>query len=291
VKKHFAALGATGEEAVFVHVDRAPANALLAAQRAINEHKPTLVIIDPLLKFARVRDANDYAKVNEALEPILTLARASRAHVLLVYHAGKSDKSDPVDSAVGSTAFAAAADTVLYLKRSQRYRTLQTVQRYGAADLPETVLDFDSERRAVLLGVEKSEADAKRTADAILEHMAAIDGHTTEAEIGEAVEGKTKDKRTALRQLVEAGKLRREGNGKKGDPYRYGLSEKCLFPCSQHIPGTRKQESEKTGYPAENTSEMLVPANLGKSCESSESREQESRPGLLPGIAPFSYPD
>jgi hypothetical protein len=180
-------------------------------------------------------------------------------------------------------------DTLLVLKRTERYRTLLTVQRYGA-DLPETVLDFDSERRAVLLGVEKSEADTKRTANAILEHMAAIDGHITEAEIGDAVDGKTADKRTALRQLVEAEKLRRDGTGKKGDPYVYSLP-KCLFPCSPHIPGTRKQESEKTSYPAENTSEMLVPANLGKSGESSESREQESRPGLLPGTAPFSYPD
>lgn len=40
VKKHFAVLGATGEEAIFIHADRAPVNALLAAQRAIKEHKP-----------------------------------------------------------------------------------------------------------------------------------------------------------------------------------------------------------------------------------------------------------
>jgi hypothetical protein len=289
VRKHFQALGAT-DKAIFIHADRAPVNALMAAQRAIKQHNPALVIIDPLLKFARVKDTNDYAQVTAALEPLLALARESGAHVLLVYHATKSDKADPIDAANGSTAFGAGVDTLLVLKRTERYRTLLTVQRYGA-DLPQTVLDFDSERRAVLLGVEKSEADTKRTADAILEHMAAIDGHITEAEIGEAVEGKTTDKRTALRQLVEAGTLRKEGNGKKGDPYRYCASEKCSFPCSQHIPGTRKQESERTGYPAENTSEMLVPANLGKSGESSESREQESRPDLLPGIAPFSYPD
>ena len=93
--------------------------------------------------------------------------------------------------------------------------------------------------------------------------MAAIDGHITEAEIGEAVEGKTTDKRTALRQLVEAGKLRREGSGKKGDPYRYSLSEKCLFPCSPHIPGTRKQESEKTGYPLKIRVKCLFPRIWG----------------------------
>jgi RecA-family ATPase len=150
VRKHFQALGANGREPLFVHVDCAPVNALLAAKRAIEQHRPVLVIIDPLLKFARVSDANDYAQVNAALEPLLDLARKSGAHVVLVYHTGKGEKSDAVDSACGTTALGAAVDTILVLKRTERYRTLQTVQRYGM-DLAETVLDFDSDRRTVLL--------------------------------------------------------------------------------------------------------------------------------------------
>jgi hypothetical protein len=290
VKKHFQALEASGNEPILVHVDRAPANAVLAAQRAIEQYNPTLVIVDPLLKFARVKDANDYAQVTYALEPVLELARKSGAHVLLVHHAGKADKSDPVDSGVGSIGFGGGADTVLYMKRTERYRTLQTVQRYGT-DLPEAVLEFDAERGAVLLGAERSKADADQVATTIVAHMRAIGGNPTQPEIEQAVEGSTKAKRDALRVLVTEGKLLRKGGGKKGDPYRYSLSGEFLFSCSEHIPGTRKQESEKTGYPAENTSEMLVPAYLEKSGESSESRDQESKPDLLPGIAPFSYPD
>ena len=76
VRKHFQALGAT-DEAILIHADRAPVNALIAAQRAIKQHNPALVIIDPLLKFARMKDTNDYAQVTAALEPLLALARES----------------------------------------------------------------------------------------------------------------------------------------------------------------------------------------------------------------------
>jgi hypothetical protein len=264
VRKHFQALGVNGNESLFVHADRAPANALLAASRAIEEHHPTLVIIDPLLKFARVKDANDYAQVNGALEPLLDLARKSGAHVVLVYHAGKGEKSDAVDAACGTTAFAAAVDTVLVLKRTERYRTLQTVQRYGA-DLPETVLDFDSGRRAVLLGAEKSAADSQRITEGILDYLRGASAPAKEAEINEAVEGSTKLQRAALRELVEAGKVLREGSGRKGDPYLYSAAEKCSFSCSQDIPGTRKQESKNGAYPPENKADDSCPRDSAKS--------------------------
>jgi hypothetical protein len=276
VRKHFKALGVTGDEPLFVHIERAPANALLAAHRAIEQHDPALVIIDTLLKFVRVRDANDYAQVTAALEPILDLARKSGAHLLLVHHAGKSDKPDPVDSAVGSTGFGAGVDTVLVLKRTDRYRTLQSVQRYGE-DLPETVLDFDTERKAVLLGPEKSAADVARAGEGILEYLKAIGSQTTEAEIAEAVECRTKAQKRALRELCEAGKVLRAGAGKKGDPFVYSLAPGFSFPGSHYIPGTREPETENPVHPAE--TKTGKPASDAREPESDfgESREPESR--------------
>lgn len=166
-------------------------------------------------------------------------------------------------------------DTVLLLKRTDRYRTLQTVQRYGE-DLPETVLDWDPERKAVLLGPEKSAADVARVAGSILGHLKTVSGQATEAEIAEAVEGKIKAQRQALRELCEAGKVLRAGAGKKGGPYLYSLAPGFSFACSQHIPGTRKQESENPGYPAE--TKTGKPASEVREQESDfrESREQES---------------
>ena len=81
-------------------------------------------------------------------------------------------------------------DAALILKRTDRYRTLQSSQRYGA-DWPETVLEFDSERRALSLGAEKSEAEAKRIGQAILDYLRGSEEPRTREEIEAHVEGKT----------------------------------------------------------------------------------------------------
>jgi hypothetical protein len=273
VKSHFEALGARGDEPIHIHAGRAPDGAVAAARDSVTEHKPVLVIVDPLLKFTRVRDASDYAEVTAKLEPLMVLARESGAHLLLVYHAGKSARSDPVDAALGSTAFAAAVDTLLVMKRTERYRTLQTVQRYGE-DLPETVLDFDTERRAVSLGAEKCKAEEKRIAGAILECLA-CGNERTEPEIGEAIEGKTTLKRSALRALVSTGKIARTGGGKCNDPYRYRLAADVSFSCSPHIAGTGEQETKNAGYPAETQTHILVPDVPAENAENRECREQD----------------
>jgi RecA-family ATPase len=53
-----------------------------------------LIIIDPLFRFVRVEDGNDYATMTAALEPLLVLARETGACVLLVHHLGKGDRND-----------------------------------------------------------------------------------------------------------------------------------------------------------------------------------------------------
>ncbi len=275
VKKHFEALGATGEEEILIHAEHAPAGALAAAREAIRQHKPVLVIVDPLLKFARVKDANDYAQVTAALEPLLVMARGSGAHLLLVYHAGKGEKADSVDAALGSTAFAGAVDTLLVLKRSERYRTLQTVQRYGQ-DLPETLLEFDAERRAVGIGAEKSEAEVIRIGEAILEYLAGCASEPTEPEICEGVEGKAAVKRAALRELVSGGRVTRTGGGKRGDPFRYRPTEGFSFACSPHMSGTREQETKKWDNLVETEEHILVPAISQGNGERAGSRERET---------------
>ena len=68
--------------------------------------------------------------------------------ILLVYHLGKGERADAPDAILGSTAFFAAVDTALIMKRSDLYRTLHSRQRYGA-DLPETILDFEPVSRKV----------------------------------------------------------------------------------------------------------------------------------------------
>jgi hypothetical protein len=244
VKRHFRDLGATGDEPILLFSDRVPAHAfqqvcLIAAQR-----RPALIIVDPLFYLARINDGNDYAEVSRALAPFLTLARETGAHVLCVHHAGKIEREGG-DSIIGSTALFAAVDTALILKRTDRYRTISSRQRYGV-DLPEMVLDFDPQTRTVALGVSKEQNEEARVAEAILECLALQEsteqGRTlTQPELDEAVEGRTLYKRKALKALLDSGKIERTGKGGKGDPFRYSLKNPCFLVPNIY----REQENNK----------------------------------------------
>jgi hypothetical protein len=196
-----------------------------------------------------VKDANDYAQVSAALEPLVSIARQHSTHLLLVYHLGKGERADASDAILGSTAFFAAVDTALVMKRSELYRTIQSRQRYGT-ELSETILEFEPVSRKVWLGAEKSEVDARRVPQAILNHLEDCGEPKTEREINEAVRGRNDAKRKELRTLVEQGAVTRSGSGTKGDPYKYA---KCSDFCPQHIPGTRVQESGKVAGGRMNT--------------------------------------
>ena len=109
VQAHFRNMGAT-DEPIFTHFGRAPEDALVELQGAIREHAPVLAIIDPLFKFVRLRDGNDYAEVSREMEPLLNLARASGCHILCVHHSGKMERGGG-DGILGSTAPAGGPDS------------------------------------------------------------------------------------------------------------------------------------------------------------------------------------
>jgi hypothetical protein len=260
VRRHFVELGASGDEPIHIHCAAAPKDAMPELCKVVAELKPALVVIDPLFKFVRVADEKAYAETCQAIEPLLTLARETGAHVMLVHHNGKAERADATDAILGSTAIFGGVDAALILKRTDRYRTLQSCQRYGV-DWPETVLEFDPITRALSLGKEKSEAEAGRIAEAILEYLRPSQEAHTREEIEAHVEGKTGPTRTAIRQLVEANRIVREGIGRRGDPFRY----RFLFSCSPHIPGTREQETENRAETRINTGDILVPDSSQKS--------------------------
>ncbi len=282
VRSHFQAMGATGDEEIYIHAAHAPPDALGAVIEEVKARRPALLIIDPLLKFARVKDANDYAQVTQALEPVLILARKHGVHVLVVYHTGKTERSEATDSILGSTAFFAAVDTAVVMKRRQEYRTLQSSQRYGT-DLEETVLSFNPESRTFALGGSKVEHDQAVIAGAILDFLKAAGEAKTEPEIDDEVEGKTTLKRKALRMLVEEAKVAREGTGKKGDPYKYS------FSCSQDSVGTTEQETENEAPGRINAESILVPENTDGGPGVAESREQESAGELAITATPQTH--
>lgn len=219
VKKHFRAMGASGDEEIYIYTGGAPVDAIKQITSVVESLKPALLIIDPLFRLAKVKDGNDYIQVTNALDPLLRLARDTGTHVLCVHHSGKGERHAE-DCVLGSQAIFGSVDTLMVMKRHENYRTLQTIQRYGE-DLEETILNFDRETRTVTIGGTRQEQDINMIKKAIIDFLSTQNEPITEATINQNVEGAIKFKCKALRELVAENKINRDGKGTKGNPYKY----------------------------------------------------------------------
>ena len=219
VKRHFEQLGATPDLPIFIFVGRTPDDMVQQIKKKAAEIKPALITLDTLIKVAKVKDLNDYAQVMKALDPFLWIARESGGHLQFVHHAGKSDR-DGGDALLGSTAIFGTVDTCMIQKRTEKFRTLQTVQRYGT-DLEETVLEWDAERKAISLGGSKKDSEVSRFRVEILVFLQTQEEPVGRELIEESIEGRTGLKRQALKALVDTKAVTRYGKGGKGDPFKY----------------------------------------------------------------------
>jgi hypothetical protein len=242
VAAHFRRMGAQGPD-IFIHTGRAPDDALAALQEAIDEFNPSLVIVDPLARFVRVRDFNDYAEMARGMEPLIDLARVTGCHILCVHHCGKGEREGG-DALLGSTALFGAVDTVLIMKRREQARTLHTIQRYGE-DMPETVAYLDPETGLVTAGGDLAALQINDRKQAVLEAMG--EESLTEPDIKERVGGNQTTTSKAIRSLHESGTLLRVGAGKRGDPYRYqkgeAVAEKSSILDSTNIGNRENREN------------------------------------------------
>jgi RecA-family ATPase len=219
VRSHFRDMGAGLDDLISVFIAASPQDGIVQLQKAADREKPVLIIVDPLLKMIRVRDANDYAQLSGALEPLLTLARENGAHVLATHHLGKTDREGG-DGILGSTAIFGAVDTAFILRRSEKYRTIMSIQRYGE-DMEELTLSLEEDTRIVRVGATKKAADEESMMGSIVDYLKTQAAPVEEKEIQEAVEGRKGVKVKALRRLVDGKQVSRSGAGKKADPYLY----------------------------------------------------------------------
>ncbi|BFU93431.1 MAG: hypothetical protein NTNFB02_01530 [Nitrospira sp.] len=219
VRMRLAGLGVVPSDPVYVHVGPlTPSRKVFDELKAfITERKIVLVLVDTLAAFWRIDDENDAAAVTKAVKPILELARESKACVILIHHARKSDGSYG-DEIRGSGALFALADVALILKRHEveNQRKLIGVSRY-----PETPTDMILELREtgyVALGdpclVNKSARKAK---------LKAALGQIPEeaATIIKRAGLSVRDGQRLLADLTKTGEAVREGQGKKGSPFLY----------------------------------------------------------------------
>jgi KaiC/GvpD/RAD55 family RecA-like ATPase len=254
VRADFRAMGADGGEPILIHAASAPTEGIRALCDLMRERRPVFVVIDPLFRLARIRDEKAYAETYAALGPLIDAARLTGTHVQATHHAGKSMKADAIDSPLGSTAIGGAFSALFVMRRTEAYRTLQSVQRVGP-DMVEGVLKFDADSKRISLSGTRFEADRTDCEREILAFLMAAGCPQTQEQIRDSVEGQTRVTRAALTALVAVGRVARTGDGKRGKPFLY----ECWFSGSQHIAGTREPESENTPHPLSNVSELLVP--------------------------------
>jgi hypothetical protein len=307
VRADFKALGATGDEEIYIRAAPAPQDAVPELIALVRRVRPRLLVVDPIVRLTRIRDENAYAENYAALGPLIDIARECGTHIVVLHHSGKTERADAIDSPLGSTAYGGAPASLIYLKRtSEGYRTIQTVQRIGK-DLPETVLIFDeATKRLTTSGMTRQQKDEYDAGQRIIDYLGQPRNPQTgeltnertgkpiphsEKAIRENVEGKTKVLFAALKGLFRGKIIERSGAGKKGDPYVYTFpsqepqkpqeseaSEKLLFPCSHHITETREQESENGPETRMPIGEIIVPGSEALEEEPEQAfstREQE----------------
>lgn len=284
IRNDFRAMGADGTEPIFIHAAAAPAEGIKALCNLIRERRPVMVVGDPLFRLARIKDEKAYAETYAALGPVIDTARETGTHVMLCHHAGKALKADAIDSPLGSTAIGGAVSTLVLLKRTESYRTIQTVQRIGQ-ELPETVLGFDLDTRRLCLAGTRFEADRQERETAILAFLSEANQPQTQERIRREVKGESRVVRAALTALAQSGRVKKTGEGTKGKPFLYE------FPNagSQYIVQTSKPESQEPVETLMNTEGILVRGNPGKStlvCNGSETPKTTFPPLGSPADTP-----
>jgi hypothetical protein len=225
IAMHFRLLGAEEHDPLMILTDLR-GKKLEEVRQAIVSQKPVLVIVDTLAKFLHLPKINDYGPVNEAVRWIHDVSRDTGAHFMAVHHSKKGKEDDATDNMLGSTALAGAVDTLIALSEGQGGRTVATTQRYGDP-LEETALLFDPVARSMSLGntskydvEEQKVATRELLSQGILAFVAANPG-CIEPDIVMNVEGMSERIKRQLRELIKDGRLRKEGRGVAGDPYRY----------------------------------------------------------------------
>jgi hypothetical protein len=221
LQKHLRELGATGTDEIQIFCGRAPKDTIEKLFEIAKIHKPDLIVIDPILRAARVKDSNDYSLVTEMFDGLKDLARETGAHVLCVHHAGKGERTG-ADAVLGSTAFHGAGDATVVIGRTSNQVRIESYQRYGAG-ISATTLVFDPKTRSFTAGASVADYESQKAGQAIYELIATSSEPLTQVDIYETAGMRKKEAINALSALLKTKQVRRTGAGGKSDPYKYEI--------------------------------------------------------------------
>lgn len=231
IRKAFRKLGATDDDPLHLFIGKAPQPIITQVRElAVRDH-PALIIIDTMQRFLRATDMNDYSEMTLLFDHVIQIAHTSKAALLLLTHNAKIQR-EGMDSILGSTAIAGSVDVAILLTRSERYRTISTVQRSGD-DLGETILTMDDHGHVHLAG-SRYLADQRQMREAILDVLEKAGSPLRQPELLDQVEGRRSAKWQALKELITTARdnpgnsgnrnLVVAGAGTKNSPFLYSLS-------------------------------------------------------------------
>lgn len=203
-----------------------PDVARLAADKAL-EIGAELLVVDTLGQFAGIRGdgENNAGDAHEAMKP-LQKATARGLAVVITRHERKGG-GEVGESARGSSAFGGAVDVILSIRRAEgnvrpTVRVVESLSRFD--ETPDKLVIELTDTGYRSLGDATAFAE-KEAATAIVEFLPGKPEYaTTTQEIVDRLKEQGIKRTTAteaLAKLTDEGSIRRIGEGKRGNPYRY----------------------------------------------------------------------
>lgn len=184
--------------------------------KLIEEHSPSLLIIDTLWKLLRAPDVADYAIMAQGVELMDVLAKEYGTHIMAVHHDKKSSRGN-ISDVLGSTSITGGVDTVIQISRFRRIRRLWSTQRHGI-DLEPVNIGFNENREIVIIqGETVLFSDIVET----LSHQKEM----TSDDIAGIIKARRQDTLYALNDMIQRKVVVRTGKGVRGDPWVYSLPQ------------------------------------------------------------------
>ncbi len=177
-----------------------------------------LVIIDTVDKVLNIRDENDNAAINRALEPIMDATHNGKhTAVILVHHHRKGGGSSG-DEIRGGTAFLGSVDVYIRLSRTLQHPQGREIAVIGRMQHPTEPIEiyYSNGSYEVIDTNELTEQEKE-----VIRVLSGSDDPLTQKELGEILDFNVKK---ALDSLIAKKLIHRERGG-QNKPYQYGICE------------------------------------------------------------------
>jgi predicted ATP-dependent serine protease len=161
---------------------------------------------------------NSSGAVNEAMQPLMAAAGGGLC-IIITTHQRKSG-GEHGEAVRGSNALPGAVDVIVELERSRDARVLRTTSRFSSTpDEVVLVLSEDGYAAYGSLAEYQADSDLERLFAAVKDAAEPL----TADEVAGLVDVSKQSSQRSLKKLHEKGRISRLGQGKKGDPYKYGF--------------------------------------------------------------------